>query len=335
MSVDLTSRYLGLELGNPLVAAASPLTSTLTGLRELEEAGASAVVLNSLFEEQIEHEEFQAHDLHHYGSEISPELSGFFPELEDYNTGPDAYLRHIEAAKRTLRIPVIASLNGHSAGGWTRYASLFEQAGADAIELNIYFLATDPAVDATAVEERYLELVADVSAQVSIPIAVKLAPFFSSLPNFVMRLSEAGAGGLVLFNRFLQPDIDLDDLTVVPRLTLSSSDESRLALRWMAILRAYTRASLAAGGGAHSWRDVIKLLLAGADTVQLASSLLINGAQHVGELLRDMRAWLEEREYTSVDELRGSLSQRNSPDPEAFERANYMRTLISYTSARL
>lgn len=335
MSVDLTSRYLGLELSNPLVAAASPLTSTLTGLKELERCGVAAVVLNSLFEEQIEHEEIQAHELHHYGSEISPELTGFFPDLAEYNTGPDAYLRHIEGAKRALTIPVIASLNGHSAGGWTRYANLFEQAGADAIELNIYFLATDPGVDGAAVEERYLDLVSDVAAQVSVPVSVKLAPFFSSLPNFVMRLADAGASGMVLFNRFLQPDIDLDELSVVPRLVLSRSEESRLALRWIAILRAYTRASLAAGGGAHSWSDVIKLLLAGADAVQLASSLLINGEQHVGALLRGMREWLEEGEYESVDQLRGSLSQRNSPDPEAFERSNYMRALISYTSGRI
>ncbi len=334
MAVDLKSPYLGLELANPIVAAASPLTRTVADLLRLQDAGVGAVVLSSLFEEQIEHEEVVAHELHHYGSEISPELTGFFPELSDYNTGPDEYLRLIEGAKRALAVPVIASLNGHSAGGWTRYAGLFEQAGADAIELNVYFLATDPGTDAGAVEARYVDLVSDVTAQVNIPVAVKLAPYFSSLPNLVLRLSEAGASGLVLFNRFLQPDLDLEELGVTPRLVLSDSEESRLALRWIAILRGVTRASLAASGGVHTPQDAIKLLLAGADALQVASSLLINGVEHVGTLLGGIEQWLALREYESVDQLRGSLSQRNSPDPEAFERANYMKALISYTSGR-
>lgn len=330
--VDMRCRYLGLELANPIVAAASPLTRNVASLIDLQRAGVSAVVLNSLFEEQIEHEELMAHDLHHYGSEISPELTGFFPDLHDYNTGPDDYLRLIEGAKRALDIPVVASLNGSSPGGWTRYAGLFEQAGADAIELNVYFLATDAGTDASAVESRYLDLVSDVTSQVSVPVAVKLAPYFSSLPNLALRLVDAGAAGLVLFNRFLQPDFDLDSLEVTPRLVLSSSEESRLALRWIAILRGLTDTSLIAGGGVHNAKDAVKLLLAGADAVQVASSLLINGPEHAGALLRGVEEWLLEREYDSVDQLRGSLSQRNSPDPEAFERANYMKALVSYTS---
>ncbi len=334
MAVDLRSRYLGLELANPLVAAASPLTRTVASLVELQRAGVAAVVLNSLFEEQIEHEELMAHELHHYGAEISPELTGFFPDLHDYNTGPDDYLRLIEGAKRALDVPVIASLNGYSPGGWTRYAGLFEQAGADAIELNVYFLATDPGTDASAVESRYIDLVSDVTTQVSVPVAVKLAPYFSSLPNLVLRLVDSGAAGLVLFNRFLQPDLDLDTLAVTPRLVLSDPVESRLALRWIAILRGLTDASLAASGGVHAAPDAVKLLLAGADVVQVASSLLINGAEHAGALLRGIEEWLMLHDYDSVDQLRGSLSQRNSPDPEAFERANYMKALVSYTSGR-
>ena len=332
MPVDMRTTYLGLELANPLVAAASPQTGEVETLRSLEGAGVGAVVLRSLFEEQIEHEEVAAQDLFLQGAEISPEVTGFFPELNDYNTGPDAYLGLIEGAKRALSIPVIASLNGHTAGGWTRYAGLFEEAGADAIELNVYFLATDPTLSAADVEQRYIDLVASVASQVKIPVSVKIGPFFSSLPSFVLRVIDAGAKGMVLFNRFVQPDVYLDELTVAPRLVLSNREEARLALRWIAILRGLTKASLAANSGVHRAEDAMKLLLAGADVVQVASALIERGPLYVETLLRGVEAWMEEGEYESVAQLRGSLSQRNVPDPEAFERANYMKALVTYAS---
>jgi dihydroorotate dehydrogenase (fumarate) len=335
MAVDLRTRYLGLELANPILAAASPLTGTIDSLRQLESAGVGAVVLRSLFEEQIEHDEMAAHDLFLYGAEISPEVTGYFPELEDYNTGPEAYLALISGAKAALSVPVIASLNGHTKGGWTRYARLFEEAGADAIELNVYFLATDPRVSAAEVEARYVDLVEAVVQQVTVPVSVKIGPFFSSLANVALRLVDAGAAGLVLFNRFLQPDVHLEELTVAPRLVLSTPEEARLALRWIAILRAHTPASLAASTGVHAATDALKLLLTGADVVQVASSLLDKGPYHAASIISGVTSWLEENGYDSVAQMRGSLSQLNVPDPEAFERANYMRALVSYTSERV
>jgi dihydroorotate dehydrogenase (fumarate) len=332
MAVDVRTTYLGLDLPSPLMAAASPLTGEIASLQALEGAGVGAVVLRSLFEEQIQHDEIAAQDLFLQGAEISPEITGFFPELEGYNTGPDAYLGLIQQAKRALSIPVIASLNGHTKGGWTRYASLFEDAGADAIELNVYFLATDPAVTSAEVEDRYVDLVGSVVSQVKVPVSVKIGPFFSSLPNFVLRVIDAGAKGMVLFNRFVQPDVFLEDLTVRPRLVLSESEEARLALRWIAILRGYTDASLAANSGVHNASDAMKLLLAGADAVQIASSFIKRGPYIAETVLRDMVSWMDEHEYESVAQLRGSLSQRNVPDPEAFERANYMKALVTFTS---
>jgi dihydroorotate dehydrogenase (fumarate) len=291
------------------------------------------VVLPSLFEEQIEHEEMAAHRLMLHGSEISPEAQGFFPELE-YETGPDQYLELIAAAKKSLSVPVIPSLNGHTAGGWTRYAKRFEEAGADALELNVYFLAADLDDTGAAVESRYLDLVAAVKSGVKLPVAVKVSPYFSAMASMAARLARAGASGLVLFNRFLQPDIALEELEVTPHLVLSTSDELRLALRWIAILHGRVAASLAATGGAHTPEDVLKVLLAGADCVMLASSLLRNGPGHVRTLLRGVEAWMSAREYESVAQLKGSLSQRACPDPDAFERANYMKTLKSYTGER-
>ena len=332
MSADLRSRYLGLALRNPIVAAASPLTSSLDALQRLQDAGVAAVVLPSLFEEQLEHEQMATHNLMLSGAELSPEARGFFPEMQNYNTGPEHYLKLIAQAKRALSVPVIGSLNGYTPGGWTQIAKQFEQAGADAIELNVYFLATDPEDNSAAVEQRYLDLVAAVSSMVSIPVAVKVSPYFSAMANMAARLAAAGAAGLVLFNRFLQPDILLDELEVAPRLVLSSSDELRLALRWIAILRGRVPASLAATGGAHSAEDVLKLLLAGADCVMLASSLLRQGPAHVGTLVRGVEKWLNEREYASVEQMKGSLSQQACPDPAAFERSNYMKALTSYTS---
>jgi len=331
MSVDLRTRYLGLDLAHPIVASASPLTGSVESLKRLQDAGIAAVVLPSLFEEQIEHEEMAAHNLMMYGAELSPEAQGFFPEMQ-YSTGPDKYLQLISDAKKALRVPVIASLNGHTPGGWTSIAHKFQEAGADAIELNVYFLAASIDDTSAEVEARYVELVESVTRQVSIPVGVKVAPYFSAMANMAARLARAGARGLVLFNRFLQPDILLEDLEVAPHLVLSTSDELRLALRWIAILRGRVDVSLAATGGAHTPDDVLKLLLAGADCVMLASSLLTKGPNHVGTLVRGIEAWMREREYSSVVQLKGSLSQESCPDPDAFERANYMKALKSYTS---
>jgi dihydroorotate dehydrogenase (fumarate) len=332
MSVDLRSRYLGLELRNPIVASASPITSSIDSLKRLQAAGVAAVVLPSLFEEQIEHEEMATHDLMLSGTELSPEARGFFPEMQSFRTGPDSYLKMIEEAKRALSVPVIPSLNGHTPGGWTQMARQLEQAGADAIELNIYFLATGLEDTSTEIEKRYVDLVASVSSIVKVPVAVKVAPYFSAMANMAARLAGAGASGLVLFNRFLQPDILLDELEVAPHLVLSTSDELRLALRWIAILRGRLRVSLAATGGAHTPDDVLKLLLAGADCTMIASSLLRKGPSHVATLVGGIEQWLTEREYVSVEQMKGSLSQQACPDPEAFERANYMKALTTYTS---
>ena len=332
MNVDLRTRYLGLDLAHPIVASASPLTASIDSLKRLQDAGIAAVVLPSLFEEQIEHDDMAAHNLMLYGAELSPEARGFFPEMRQYSTGPDKYLKLIGEAKKSLKVPVIASLNGYTPGGWTEYAHKFQEAGADAVELNIYFLAASVEDSSAEVERRYVELVESVARQVSIPVAVKVAPYFSAMANMAARLAKAGAKGLVLFNRFLQPDILLEELDVAPHLVLSTSDELRLALRWIAILRGRIDASLAATGGAHTPDDVLKLLLAGADCVMLASSLLTKGPNHVGTLVRGVQAWMSEREYTSVAQMKGSLSQQSCPDPDAFERANYMKTLKSYTS---
>ena len=332
MSIDLSTRYLGLSLANPVVASASPLTASVESLKRLEDAGIGAVVLPSLFEEQIEHEEMATHNLMLYGAELSPEARGFFPEQRPYDTGAAKYLKLVEDARKSLAVPVIASLNGHTPGGWTRIAKQLEDAGAHAIELNVYFLAADPKDSSAAVEQRYLDLVASVRATTHVPVAVKVAPYFSAMASMATRLVDAGASGLVLFNRFVQPDIMLEELEVAPHLVLSTSDELRLALRWIAILKGRVDASLAATGGAHTADDVLKLLLAGADCVQIASAFLKQGPRHVEVLLRGVEQWMSEREYESVNQMKGSLSQRACPDPDAFERANYMKALKSYTS---
>ncbi len=332
MSVDLSTRYLSLELASPLVASPSPLGHDLVMLQRLEDAGAAAVVLPSLFEEQIEHEAFEVHQILETGSESFGEALTYFPELDDYNTGTGPYLDHLSQAKELLSIPVIASLNGSSPGGWVRYAKQIQDAGADALELNVYFVATDPAVTSAEVEERYLELVRSVRAVVSIPLAVKVAPYFSSTANMAARLVEAGADGLVLFNRFVQPSIDLETLTVVPEVHLSTSAELLLPLRWIAILRGRIAASLAATSGVHSPEDVLKLLLAGADVTMTTSAILRDGPERMRELVIGLRALLEKGEYESVEQLKGSMSQASCPDPEAFERSQYMRALTSYVT---
>lgn len=332
MSVDLSTRYLGLQLKNPLVASASPLTSEAESLRRLEEAGASAAVLPSLFEEQIEHEEIEIARLYEFQTESFAESLTHFPELEDYNTGPRDYLRKVEEAKQAVSIPIIGSLNGASEGGWIRYAKEIEEAGADALELNIYFVPTNPLMTAADIERRYIDLVAAVRESVSLPLAVKIGHAFSSLPNFAQRLVEAGANGLVLFNRYLEADIDLETLHFKPDLVLSNRHEARVPIRWIAILRdLLPNQSLAATSGVHRMEGIIKLLLAGADVTMMASVLLLKGPQFLAQLLEEVQQWLEEREYDSVEQLKGSMSQRNCPDPSALERANYMQTLTTYT----
>lgn len=330
MSVDLSTRYLGLELKNPIVVSACSMAGKLENLRRFEDAGASAVVLPSLFEEQIEHDEMAIHNLYEHTSETFPEALTMFPEMDDYNAGPESYLRLVEGAKRSLEIPVIGSLNGTSTGGWTDHARLIEGAGADALELNVYYVVTDPEMTALDVEERYLDLVHAVRESISIPMAVKIGASFTSLPNMARKLANNGADGLVLFNRFLQPDIDLETLRVSPHLVLSTSDELRLPLRWIAILRSQLEISLAATTGVHTAADAIKLLLAGADVTMTASALYKHGPGHLTTLIDGLAAWLMEKEYESVAQLRGSLSQENAPDPDAFERANYIKTLIGF-----
>lgn len=330
MSPDLRTRYLSLDLEHPVVASASPLTGDLDTLKALEEAGAAAVVLPSLFEEQIEHEEVALHETLELGAHSFGEALTYFPEMDDYNTGPGRYVEHVAAAKQALSIPVIASINGVTPGGWVRYAELLQQAGADAIELNVYAVETDPYASAASVEDRTLRLVSKVRAAVTVPLAVKVGPYYTAFAHVAQRFGDARADGLVLFNRFLQPEIDLETLTVKPELRLSSPDELRLPLRWIAILSGRVPLSLAATSGVRSADDVVKLVLAGADAVMVASELLRRGPQVVTELRDGLRDWLGEREYASVEQAKGSMSQASCGDPHAFERAQYVRTLVGY-----
>ena len=330
---DLSTTYLGLQLRSPLVASSGPLTARIDSLRALEQAGVAAVVLPSLFEEQIEHEDVQAARLGDLGSDSNPEATSYFPDLADYESVADRYLRHVEQAKKALSIPVVASLNGETAGGWVRYARLLELAGADALELNLYGIAADLDVTGREVEEDQVELVALVKASLSIPLAVKIGPHYSALGNQAARIVDAGADGLVLFNRFYQPDIDPKTRKVAPTLELSSSAELRLPLRWTAILSGRVEASLAVTTGVHTGADVARCLLAGADVAMMTSALLVNGPGHVAAVERELVAWAAESGFDSVAQLKGSVSQRNVADPSAFERANYMSTLIGFTNS--
>jgi dihydroorotate dehydrogenase (fumarate) len=332
MSTDLTTTYLGLALKNPLVAAACPLTGDIDVLRRMEEAGAGAVVLPSLFEEQLARDELAVHQLLTAGPDAFEQVLARLPELDDYNSGPPGYLRHIERAKAALSIPVMGSLSGSSQGNWARHARLIEEAGADALELNIYTVVTDPNENSAAVESRYIDLVAAVAEETTIPVSVKLAPYFSALPNLARRLIEAGADGLVLFNRYLEPEIALDTLQVTSHLALSTPDELRLPLRWIAILRPQLTASLAGTSGVHTPDDVVKLILAGADAVMTASTLLYHGPTYFRFLLDGLRSWLDDRGHASLAVVKGRLSARNYADPSAFERANYVRAITSFSS---
>ena len=330
MTLDLTTTYLGLHLKNPLVASASPLSKKVETLRRLEDAGAAAVVMYSLFEEQLTHE---SQELHHYlerGTNSFAESLDYFPELDTYNMGPELYLEHLHNVKRALDIPVIGSLNGISPGGWVDYAQKMEQAGADALELNIYSLPTDPDVSSVELEDSYVQLVRDVRATIKLPIALKLSPFFTSLPHVAKRFVEAGANGLVLFNRFYQPDFDLEELEVIPNLELSTSHELRLPLRWIAILYGRIAADFALTSGVHTAQDVLKAMMAGADVAMMTSTLLTNGIGRLMHILNDLQEWMEEHEYASIRQMRGSMSQQAVADPAAFERANYMKALSSF-----
>lgn len=328
--VDLKTTYLGMSLRNPLVASSSPLTQKVETVRQLEEAGVSAVVLYSLFEEQIIRESIRLHEDLERGSYSFSEALTYIPEIGRYSIGPDAYVNYLRKVKQAVNIPVIGSLNGATSGGWIDYAKKIEDAGADALELNIYYVATDPDDTSTDLEEMYITLVGDIARLVKIPVAVKLSPFITALPNFARRLAQAGAKGLVLFNRFYQPDLDLDALEVVPNLTLSTSEELRLPLRWIAILYGRVNVDLALTTGVHTATDVLKALMAGSSAVMTASALLKNGPAYASTLILDMVRWMEEHEYVSVEQMKGSMSQQAVAEPSEFERANYMKALSSY-----
>jgi dihydroorotate dehydrogenase (fumarate) len=329
---ELSTTYLGLALESPLVASSCPLTGELSSALALQAAGAGALVLPSLFQEQVEHEELALDRLQAFGAESQHEAVGYFPELESYNSGPDGYLRLVASLRAHLRIPVIASLNGVSADGWERYARRIESAGAHALELNLLYVPTDPELSAEDVERLLAAQVRAVTAAVSIPVAVKLGTHLTAPAHFARRLGLCGARGLVLFNRFLEPDIDLETLGVVPRLELSRPSEMRLVLRWTAILSASTELSLGATGGVHSAQDALKLILAGADAVLLASVLLRRGPAVLETLLAEMRQWLREHDCRSIEQVKGSVDHARCPDPAGYERLNYMRALTSFSS---
>jgi dihydroorotate dehydrogenase (fumarate) len=328
--MDLTTTYLGLKLRTPLVPSASPLSEEIENIKRLEDAGASAVVLYSLFEEQLRQDRLELAHHMEQGTFSSPEALTYFPEAEEYRLGPEEYLKHIADAKKAVKIPIIASLNGSSTGGWTQYAKLVQQAGADALELNIYYIPTNMQLSSGEVEQTYLDILKAVKAEVAIPVAVKLSPFFTNFANMAKRMDDAGANGLVLFNRFYQPDIDLEALEVKPNILLSTPMAMRVPLRWIAILYGQLKASLAATSGIHRATDVLKMLMAGADVTMLCSALIRHGPGHIKTIEKDLVAWMEEHEYESVKQLKGSLSQKNCPAPSTFERAQYMKAIASY-----
>ena len=330
-TIDLSTNYLGLKLKNPLVASASPLCEDVGNVRRIEDSGASAVVLHSLFEEQIEIESDELDRFITEGSETSPEATTHFPELTQRVMGPEQYLTHIVKCKQAVNIPVIASLNGTTKGGWIQYAKQMQQAGADALELNIYYIPVDPDVPGERVEQQYVELVQAVKSEVRIPVAVKLGSYFSSMANMAKKLDAAGADGLVLFNRFYQPDFDLEAMEVVPNLILSNSYELLLRLHWIAVIYGNVNADLALTGGAHHATDVIKAMMAGAKVAMMTSALLKRGIGFLDTLGTELLVWMGEHEYDSIKQMQGSMSRNAVPQPKAFERANYMKVLSSYS----
>jgi len=330
-TVDLSTDYLGLKLANPLVPSASPLSRSLDTARELEDAGAAAIVMYSLFEEELRHEEERTNRFLIHQEIGHAEASSFLPFHEQHQHGLDQYLEHLAALKHSLDIPVIASLNGVSLDGWVKHGCELQQAGADALELNAYYVAADTKPSSAELEARYLELVGELRSQVTIPITVKLSSQFTTIPHFVKQLESAGADGVALFNRFYQPDIDLDTLQVTPQLPRSSSEDALLAMRWIAILYGRVELSLAATGGIHSARDALKMLLAGADVTHLCSTLISHGPQRLAQIKSDMATWMEEQGFNSIAELKGRVSQQHAADPAAFERANYLWVLDNYS----
>jgi len=329
---DLSTTYLGLNLRNPIVASASPLSKKVDRARALEEAGISAIVMYSLFEEQIIHESLELDHYLNRGSESFAEALSYLPDGGLYGISPEKYLNHLAGLKKALKIPVIGSLNGVSKGGWTSYARKIEEAGADALELNMYYIPTDVNMTSGDIEAMQVELVAEVKSAIKIPLAVKISPFVTSIPNFTKRLVDAGADGLVLFNRFYQPDFDLEELEILHSLDLSTSSELRLPLRWISILYGKLDTDFALTSGAHTHTDVLKAMMAGAKVAMMASNLLHNGEQALGPILSGLEAWMNEREYESIRQMQGSMSQKSVREPEAFERANYMKVLNSFRS---
>lgn len=328
--VDLSTTYLGLKLKNPLVASSSPLSQKVESALALENAGVAAIIMYSLFEEQILRDSYKIDTDLSRGIETFPEALTYLPDYGQYSIGPETYLRHLRSLKNALSIPVIGSLNGVTDGGWVEYAQKIQDAGADALELNLYNLATDPEVSCADLEAEYLRLVTHVRNAISIPLAVKLSPFFTALPNFAKRLAECGVNGIVLFNRFYQPDFDLEELEVVPHLVLSNSNEMRLPLRWIAILYNRIPVDFALTSGIHTAEDLLKALMAGAKVGMATSAFLLHGVERATQILSDLEAWLTEKEYESVSQMIGSMSQQAVADPAAFERANYMKVLSSY-----
>jgi dihydroorotate dehydrogenase (fumarate) len=331
--MDLSTTYLGLKLRTPLVpSAAQPLTENVDNIKRMEDAGAAAVVMHSLFEEQLSLERREIFESMTQGTDSFAEALTYFPEPSEFHIGPEVYLENIVKAKAAVKIPIIASLNGSTPGGWVEYAQKIEQAGADAIELNIYWIPTDPSLTSIRIEDTYVEILRSVKAQVTIPVAVKLSPFFTNFANMARRLEAVGADGLTLFNRFYQPDMDLESLEVTPNILLSTPMAMRVPLRWIAILRDQVGLSLAATSGIHRATDAIKMLMAGADVTMMCSALLRHGVKHITTVENEIRAWMEEHDYESIEQLKGSMSQKNCPDPAAFERAQYMRAVSTYRS---
>jgi dihydroorotate dehydrogenase (fumarate) len=328
--MDLSTTYLGLKLRTPLVPAASPLSEEVSTIKEMEDNGASAVVLYSLFEEQLRQDRLELAQHLDHGTFSYAEALTYFPEPEEFRLGPDEYLKHIAKAKESVNIPIIASLNGSSVGGWTQYAKAIEQAGADALELNIYYIPTDMKLTANDVEQTYLDILKAVKNEIKIPVAVKLSPFFTNFANMAARLDEAGANGMVLFNRFYQPDVDLESLEIKPNILLSTPMAMRVPLRWIALLYGRVKANMAATSGIHRASDVLKMLMAGADVTMLCSALIRHGVRQIGVIERDLVAWMDEHDYTSVSQLKGSLSQKNCANPTAFERAQYMKAISQF-----
>jgi dihydroorotate dehydrogenase (fumarate) len=328
--IDLSTTYLGLKLKNPLVASASPLSKKVEQVKRLEEAGIAALVMYSLFEEQIIHESLELDHNLARGTESFAEALTYLPDAGTYSLLPDRYVANVEKLKKSVSIPVIGSLNGVSKGGWTRYARLIQDAGADALELNLYFIPTNPVVPAQAIEDTQVELVADIKSSIKIPLAVKLSPFYTSLPHFMKRLAKAGADGLVLFNRFYQPDFDIEELNISYTLDVSSPTELRLPLRWIALQRGQVDVDFALTSGVHSATDVLKAMMAGAKVSMMASKLLYSGVDCVSNILAELQTWMEKHEYTSIKQMQGSMSQKSVAEPAAFERANYMKVLSSF-----